>query len=104
MSHQDRDLNEPIVIYDEDNLIVDDFLIAKQRPQSGRVCRQRPLSGKVTHITHNPTTHQLNKRASIEYNNKFCSGPEERQELDRIEKKDKIEPKRNKNKSWSKAI
>ena len=68
---KNRDLNEPIVIYDEDNLIVDDFIIAKQRPQSGRVNRQRPLSGKVSHITHNPTTHQLNKRASIQYNNKF---------------------------------
>ena len=54
------------MIYDEDNLIVDEFLTGRQRPQSGRVNRQRPLSGKVdlTQITDT-------KRASKEYNNKY---------------------------------
>ena len=48
-----RDDNEPVVIYDEDNLIVDEFLTGRQRPQSGRVHRHRPLSGKVGQL--NPT-------------------------------------------------
>jgi hypothetical protein len=58
--------SQPVVIYDEDNLIVDEFLTGRQRPQSGRVHRQRPLSGKV-----DPSSTHINKQASKEYNNKY---------------------------------
>ena len=36
---QSREEGKPLVIYDEDNLICDDFFIGRQRPQSGRVSR-----------------------------------------------------------------
>ena len=68
MNPQNRDDDKPIVIYDEDNLICDEFLTGRQRPQSGRVYRQRPLSGIVTRI--NPM-HPQNSRASQEYKNKY---------------------------------
>ena len=39
------------MIYDEENLICDDFLTGvRQRPKSGQVYRHRPLSGIVTRI------------------------------------------------------
>lgn len=91
MSLQNRDENKPIVIYDEDNLICDDFFIGRQRPQSGRVSRQRPLSGIVTRL--NPM-HPQNKKASKQYNNKYVfQNVEQRQDLDqeRIERNEKID-------------
>jgi hypothetical protein len=64
-----EDEDQPVVIYDEDNLIIDEFLTGRQRPQSGRVNRQRPLSGKVDRLDRNHIDNS--KRATKEYNNKY---------------------------------
>lgn len=64
-----EDEDQPVVIYDEDNLIIDEFLTGRQRPQSGRVNRQRPLSGKVDPLDR--THFDSSKRATKEYNNKY---------------------------------
>lgn len=76
---QNRDEDKPRVIYDEDNLICDEFLTGRQRPQSGRVSRQRPLSGIITRI--NPM-HPRNQRVSKDYNTNYMfQGLEKSQQM-----------------------
>lgn len=70
----DDDESKPVVIYDEENLICDEFMTgSRQRPRSGRVSRQRPLSGMISRYSQAIQKHAVQKhqRPSHEYGTGF---------------------------------